>query len=82
MSNTLNPSDEERVSMELENFLEFVREILNDPSILDDIPNDSNVDAIPKDQRDPAEHYDFETPRMVAKVTPPSPTEQREGNNT
>lgn len=69
----LNLTDEEHelFGQRVENGLEFAREILNDPTILEHIPTGSKVDAVFKDQRDAAEHYDIETPRMVAKVTPP-----------
>lgn len=78
MVKALELTDEERDQFEqgIENFLEFTRDVQNDPTILDHIPDGSNVKAIPKEQRDPAEHYDIETPRMVAKVTPPSQTPQ------
>lgn len=75
MSNVLNLTDEEHelFGQRVENGLEFAREILNDPTILDHIPTGSKVDAVFKDQCDVTEHYDIETRRMVAKVTPPSP---------
>ncbi len=74
MARFLDITDEERqlIEQRIENGLEFAREILDDPSILEHIPDGSKVDAMFKDQRDAAEHYDIETPRMVAKVTPPS----------
>lgn len=73
MAKVLEQTDEEREQFEqgIENFMEFTRDVLNDPTILDHIPTGSNVHAIPSEQRDPSEHYDIETPRMVAKVTPP-----------
>lgn len=80
MSKVLNLTDEEHelFGQRVENGLEFAREILNDPTILDHIPSGSKVDAMFKDQRDHAEHYDIETRRMVAKVTPPhQPADQR-----
>lgn len=74
MAKSLNLTDNEQELFEqrIENGLEFAREILNDPTILQHIPDGSKVHAVFKEQRDPAEHYDIETPRMVAKVTPPS----------
>jgi hypothetical protein len=55
---TFSVSDEERKDIEqrIENGLEFAREILNDPPILEHIPSGSKVDAVFKDQRDAAEH--------------------------
>lgn len=72
MSRTLDITDEqrERIGREIEYGLEFARDILNDPSILDHIPNGSSVKAIPITERDPEVHYDIETPRYLAIVTP------------
>lgn len=66
-------TDEEReeIGLKIKHCFEFIREILNDPTILELMPSGSKVDAVFKDQRDAAEHYDNETRRMVAKVTPP-----------
>lgn len=74
MSDTLNITDEERkqYEQEIENFMEFTRDVLNDPTILDHIPDGSQVDAVFREQRDPDTHYDIQTPRMVAIVKPPS----------
>ncbi len=73
MAKVLELTDEEREQFEqgIENFMEFTRDVLNDPTILEHIPSGSRVQAIPKGQRDAAEHYNIETPRMVVKVTPP-----------
>jgi hypothetical protein len=77
MRKTLDITDEQRelVGREIENGLEFAREILNDPSILDHIPDGSTVKAIPIAERDPAMYYDIETPRYLAIVTPPAPAQ-------
>lgn len=63
-------TDEEReeIGLKIKRCFEFIREILNDLTM---ILSGSKVDAVFKDQRDAAEHYDNETRRMVAKVTPP-----------
>lgn len=63
----------EPVGQQIENAFEFVREILDDPSILEHIPKGATVQSFPKEKRDPAVHYDIETSRMVAIVTPPDP---------
>lgn len=78
MTDILNITDEEseRISRRIEYFLEFTRDVLDDPSILDHIPDGSNVKAIPKELRDPNRHYDIETPRMLAIVTPPNSAEE------
>lgn len=72
VTKALELSDEEvaRVGQQIENGLEFTRDVLNDPSILDHIPNGSTVKAIPIAERDPNVHYDIETPRYLAVVTP------------
>jgi hypothetical protein len=72
MAKTLDITDEqrERVGQQIENGLEFTRDVLNDPSILDHIPDGSVVKAIPIAERDPDVHYDIETPRYLAIVTP------------
>jgi hypothetical protein len=72
MGDSLNLTDEERdrSARKIENFLEFTRDVLNDPSILDHIPNGSTVKAIPIAERDPNVRYDIETPRYLAIVTP------------
>lgn len=64
--------DEEaaRIEQQIENGLEFARDILNDPTILDHIPTGSSVEAIPIAERDPTVTYDIETPRYLAIVTP------------
>lgn len=69
MAHLLNLTDEEREQFgrRIENGPEFVREILNDPTILDHIPNGANVRAIPKDERDADRRYDIETPRMLPR---------------
>jgi hypothetical protein len=72
MGKALDITDEqrERVGQQIENGLEFTRDVLNGPSILDHIPNGSTVKAIPIAERDPNVHYDIETPRYLAIVTP------------
>ncbi len=59
-----------RISRDIENGLEFTRDVLNDPTILDHIPDGSSVKAIPVAERDPAVQYDIETSRYLAIVTP------------
>ena len=72
MGDSLNLTDEERdrSARKIENFLEFTRDVLNDPSILEHIPDRSSVTAVPIAERDPNVHYDIETPRYLAVVTP------------
>jgi hypothetical protein len=72
MTDIPNMTEEERnrVSKRIEYSFEFVGEILDNPSILDHIPSGATVQSIPKEERDPSVHYDIETPRMLAIVTP------------
>lgn len=79
MTSLANITDEDRkrISQEIEYFLEFTRDVLNDPSLLDHIPDMSDVHAIPRELRDPNQHYDIETPRFLATVTPPPQTEDQ-----
>ncbi|MBA2277147.1 MAG: hypothetical protein H0W06_05230 [Chloroflexia bacterium] len=72
----LTSDDRVRISRKIENFFEFAREILDDPSILEHIPDGADVEAIPNDEREPGRRYDIETPRMVATVTPPQQRER------
>ncbi len=67
----MTKEERDRVSERIEYSFEFVREILDDPSILDYIPRGATVQSFPKEKRDPNVHYDIETPRMLAIVTPP-----------
>lgn len=77
MSNTLNPSDEERVSIGIDNAFEFVREVLDDPTILEQLPDGSHLKVVSRDQQDPSEHYDVTTPNIAVKVTSSPRPEQR-----
>ena len=74
MSKRLKITDEQRkqASRDIKNFFAFTEEVLEDPSILDSIPDGAEVDAIPKEERDKTRQYDIETPTMVATVVPPT----------
>lgn len=79
MRKPLNFTDEQRVeaARRIEHGFAFAREVLADPTILDQIPNGSEVIAIPKTERVPERSYDVETPNMVAIVRTPVPTEAK-----
>lgn len=71
-----------RIDRELDAFFAFTEDVFADPSILDHIPNDADVQAVRIAERDPERQYDVETPSTVAIVTPPgrkqrTPTRQR-----
>ncbi len=74
----LNITDEEREEADrrAKNFIDFIHEVFEDPTILELIPSGSNVRAIPIKERDPNHHYDIVTPRMVATVSPGSDQDQ------
>jgi hypothetical protein len=73
MAKRLDITDEERalIGRQVENFFAFTRDVLDDPSILDRVPNGSHVAAIPIEERVPGVSYDVVTPHTVAIVTPP-----------
>lgn len=61
---------EELASMneKLENFCAFVKEILEDPSILDDIPTDSNIELTPIEDAAPDGPYVARNRRFAVSV--------------
>ncbi len=73
MGKTLDITDEQRdqATRNIENGFAFTEDVLEDPTLLDNIPDGAEVTAIPKAQRDPSRQYDIETPRMVATITSP-----------
>lgn len=70
MDKLLNLSEEEceRVDQGIEDAFEFVREILDDPTILEQLPDGSHLKVIPHDQQDLTEHYEVTTPNIAVKV--------------
>lgn len=72
MAKRLDITEEERsqIQKEIEHFFMFTEDVLADPSILDQMPDESEIDPIPKAEREPGRHYDVETERMVVTVTP------------
>ena len=73
MSNAreLTKEEQAQAAREIDNFFDFTRDVLDDPSILDQISNGADVEAIPKGEAEPEQSYDIETAHMVATVTPP-----------
>jgi len=73
MSSVHKLTDEERAqaAREIDNFFAFSRDVLEDPSILDQIPTGADIEAIPKHEAVAGRAYDIETAHMVATVTPP-----------
>lgn len=56
---TLNLTDEERekIAQGIESAFVFVQEVLDDPTILEHLPDGSHLKVILRGQQDPAEHY-------------------------
>lgn len=71
MTKRLNITDEERAQIrrEIDRFFMFTEDVLADPTILDQMPDESSVEAIPIAEREPGRRYDIETTRTVATVT-------------
>lgn len=67
----LSDAERAQVRRKIENSFAFAREVLETPSLLDAIPNESEVEAIPIEEREEGRNYDIETPHMVVTVTPP-----------
>lgn len=72
MATHLNISNDERaqINREIEDFFMFTEDVLADPSILEQMPDASYVEVVAVAERDPARHYDIETPNTVVLVTP------------
>lgn len=72
MATKLNLTAEQyaQATRNIANFLAFTREVLENPSILDNVPNGTEVHVIPKAERDPACQYDVEATNMVTMMTP------------
>lgn len=73
MNRGLNFTDEEREQFEqgIDSAFAFVREVLDDPAILEHLPDGSHLKVIPRDQMNPDQHYDVTTPKIAVKVTSP-----------
>lgn len=65
----LTNEDRVRAAREIDNFFDFARDVLDEPSILEEIPSGAKVEAIPKAEAEAGQRYDIETARMVATVT-------------
>lgn len=72
MAKRFNFTNAERaqITRELDSFGMFIEDVVADPSILDRMPDEAHVDAIPIEERDLGRRYDVETPRTVATLTP------------
>ncbi len=59
-----------RIDRELDAFFAFTEDVFADPSILDQVPDGADVQAVRIAERKPERQYDIETPNTVAIVTP------------
>jgi hypothetical protein len=58
-----------RIDRELDAFFAFTEDVFADPSILDQVPDGADVQAVRIAEREPGREYDVETPNTVAIVT-------------
>ncbi len=74
MGKTLNITDDQRAQARrnIENGFMFTEDVLADPTLLDGIPDDAEVIAIPIEECEPGRRYDVVTPRTVAMIAAPS----------
>lgn len=72
MAKRLDITNAERaqITREIESFGMFIEDVVADPSILDRMPDEAHVNAIPIEERNPTRRYDVETPRTAATLEP------------
>lgn len=75
MTKRLEITDEEcaQAARNIVNGFMFTEDVLADPTLLEHIPDDAEVVAIPIEEREPGQRYDVVTPRTVATITAPTP---------
>lgn len=66
-------TDDERAEIEhgIENVFAFVQDVLDDPSVLDDLPERAAIELTPRADRDAARTYAAETRRFVVSIDSP-----------
>jgi hypothetical protein len=84
MTQTMPDHDnrEAEIGEKIENFFAFVQDVLDDPSILDRIPDKSTIDLTPLERKDLNASYITETRRFAVTVkrsSEPSTTRPRGG---
>jgi hypothetical protein len=70
MTTTRRFSDDERKRIEdgIEHFFAFVQDVLDDPTVLDDMPERATIDLTPRAEKDPDATYAAETRRFAVTV--------------
>jgi hypothetical protein len=68
-----NETEVERVRHDLDDAAQFMHEVIDNPTLLDQIPSGATVVAVPKSKAEPGRPVSFETPNMVVYVGPPPP---------
>lgn len=72
------PGEEQaRIDRELDAFFAFTEDVFADPSILDQVPDGADIQAVRIREREPGQQYDIETPNTVAVVTAPCRARQK-----
>jgi len=64
----MSTDQQARVSKRIEHVFAFVQDVLDDPSILDRIPDKSTIDLTPLERKDPDASYITETRRFAVTV--------------
>lgn len=70
MTTTRRFSDDERKRIEdgIKHFFAFVQDVLDDPGVLDDMPERATIDLTPRAEKDPSATYAVETRRFAVTV--------------
>lgn len=72
-------TDTEQVEIEdgIERVFAFVQDVVDDPAVLDDLPEQATITLTPLPEKDPSESYVTETRRFAVSVDPSSSTHLR-----
>ena len=72
-------SENERTDIEdgIERVFAFVQDVLDEPSVLDDLPEQAAIELTPLAEKDPSEVYAAETRRFAVSVDRSGPTHRR-----
>ncbi len=64
----MSAQDEAAIGERIEHVFAFVQDVLDDPSILDRLPDKATIELTPVERKDPLEHYTTETRRFAVNV--------------
>lgn len=76
----LSKDEINRIDRGIENVLTFVEDVIEDPSILERIPNQSAIEFTPIDEKDPERSYVTETRRLAVSLQPIPVSTESSGN--